>query len=333
MMIQLRVMHDGRSLEISRDLASLVVGRAAVPLVTRLRWVLVAIAAVGAPTPVIVTFALHWASGGLGQFALAYPWPLWLEAWWCVGWWLAIGVALLWCASLQRELAWLALKQPSTLWIIAMTGLWTAGFVGLYDVGKRRSTWVTVPVHILLVLAFPLIAMADALPPAVRLSVLRLVGPTALAAVGAVALVLRLPTAEATPGKLVWTVMGTDTMTNLQVITFSGTLIGAMLAEGVLKAWCFPNELAFIRASLTCRVTPGCGAVTHAVDEEPHLHATVAPTQEAAQLRVPSVARRSGSKVHPGQTNWAFVHERSDTVESSGFTSAVPALTAISVAH
>jgi hypothetical protein len=191
----------------------------------------------------------------------------------------------------------------------------------------------TTAVHVVPILFFPLIAMADALPPAVRLSVLRLVGPTALAAVSAVALVLRLPTAEATPGKLVWTVMGTDTMTNLQVITFSGTLIGAMLAEGVLKAWCFPNELAFIRASLTFRVTPGCGAVTHAVDEEPHLHATVAPTQEAAQLRVPSVARRSGSKVHPAQTNSAFFHERSDTVESSGFTSVVPALTAISVAH
>ena len=62
------------------------------------------------------------------------------------------------------------------------------------------------PLHVGIPLLFPLVAMADALPPKLRLSVLRFLGP----------LVLRLPSAEDTPGKLVWTVMGTDTVTNLQ---------------------------------------------------------------------------------------------------------------------
>jgi len=168
--IELKVEHDGRSLQISQDLASLVFGRAAAPLVVRLRWVLAVIASLGAPTPTIVTFAVHWASGGVGQFAIAYEWPLWLEVWWCVGWWVTLVVVVLLYGSLQRELAWIAFKQPSTLWIIAMCGLWGAGFVSLHDFGIQRSTWVTVPLHVTPMLFFPLVAMADAMPPAVRLS-------------------------------------------------------------------------------------------------------------------------------------------------------------------
>jgi hypothetical protein len=64
--------------------------------------------------------------------------------------------------------------------------------------------------------------MADALPPKLRLRILRFLGPLALGSVAAIVLVLRLPTAEGTPGKLVWTVMGTDTVTNLQAIMLSG---------------------------------------------------------------------------------------------------------------
>ena len=67
-----------------------------------------------------------------------------------------------------------------------------------------------------------------------------------------IAITLRLPTAEQTPGKLVWTpaVMGTDTVTNLQALTFSATVLTVLLAEGVVKSWVFPNRLAIIQTSL-----------------------------------------------------------------------------------
>ena len=204
----------------------------------------------GAVVPVLVMFAVHWASGGLGQFALAYEWPLWLEVWVCVGWWFSVPVQLLCFASMQREIAWMALKQVSTMWIIAMTGVWVAAFVSLWELGVRRSTWVVLPVYIGCALFFPLIAMADALPPKLRLHALRFLGPFALGCVAANALLLRLPTAEDTPGKLVWTVMGTDTVTNLQAITYSATVVTVLLAKGILRAWVFPDQLAFVQASL-----------------------------------------------------------------------------------
>ncbi len=98
------------------------------------------IGVLGSAVPVLVIFAVHWASGGPGQFALAYEWPLWLEVWMCIGWWLGVCVQLLLFASMQREIALMALKQVSTLWIIAMTGVFVAAFVSLYEFGVHRST-------------------------------------------------------------------------------------------------------------------------------------------------------------------------------------------------
>jgi hypothetical protein len=62
--------------------------------------------------------------------------------------------------------------------------------------------------------------------------------------------VLRLPMAEGTPGELVWTVMGTDTVSNLQALTYSTTVLMLLVAKGVTKSWVFPNRLAFIQTSL-----------------------------------------------------------------------------------
>ena len=143
----------------------------------------------------------------------------------------------------------MALKQVATLWVIAMTAVFVAALVSLHEFGVHRSTWVVLPVYIGLSLFFPLIAMADALPPKLRLPVLRFLGPFALGATATVALALRLPTAEDTPGELVWTVMGTDTVTNLQALTYSSSALTVLLAEGVLSSWLFPNRLAFIQAS------------------------------------------------------------------------------------
>jgi hypothetical protein len=252
MAIALRAKHGTRTFDVQRDLASLVCCRSAAALAIRLRWPCIAIAALGATVPALLILSVHWANGGLGQFAFAYAWPLWLEVWLCVGWWLSVGVLFLWYASMQREIAWMALKQVSTMWIIAMTGVWVAAFVSLWELGVRRSTWVVLPVYIGCALFFPLIAMADALPPKLRLHALRFLGPFALGCVAANALLLRLPTAEDTPGKLVWTVMvpRTDTVTNLQAITYSATVVTVLLAKGILRAWVFPDQLAFVQASL-----------------------------------------------------------------------------------
>jgi hypothetical protein len=107
---------DGlRKFDVQNDLARMVCRRSAAALAIRLRWVCIAICMLGAAVPVLMTFVVHWASGGLGQFAPAYEWPLWFDLWSCVGWWLVVCVQPLLYASMQREIAWMALKQVSTL--------------------------------------------------------------------------------------------------------------------------------------------------------------------------------------------------------------------------
>jgi hypothetical protein len=280
MAIELTPLHGTRTFEVQRDLASLVCGRSAAALAIRLRWTGVAIVVLGATVPVLTMFAVHWANGGLGQFALAYNWPLWLEVWVCIGHWLSACVFVLWFASMQREIAWFALKQASTLWIVATTGVFVAGLISLYEFGIHRSTWVGLPVYIACLLFYPLIAMADGLPPKLRLRVLRFGGPVALGPMSIFVVVLRLPTAEDTPGELVWTVMGTDTVTNLQALTYSATVLAVLLAEVVLRAWMFPDELALIQMGL--RVTERASGIS--ASERPRLRAanSVAPTASVA---------------------------------------------------
>ena len=57
----------------------MVCGRSATALAIRLRWVCIMRCILGAAVPTLLICVVHWASGGLGQFALAYEWPLWLE--------------------------------------------------------------------------------------------------------------------------------------------------------------------------------------------------------------------------------------------------------------
>jgi hypothetical protein len=277
MMVELAPCDDPRTFDVQNDFARMVCGRSAAALVIRLRWVCVVIGILGAAATTLVAFAVHWASGGLGQFALAYEWPLWLEAWFCVGWWLCGCMQLLWVASMQREIAWMALRQVSTLWIIAMTGVFVAALASLYEFGVHRSTWVGMPVYVGCALFFPLVAMADALPPKLRQPVLRFLGPLALGATTVIALVLRLPTAEGTPGELVWTVMGTDTVTNLQALTYSSTVLTVLLAKGVVKGWVSPNRLAFIQTSLDVAEHVSGAAAVQGQHAAPGSSASVAP--------------------------------------------------------
>jgi hypothetical protein len=250
MEIELKPHHVTRTFHVQRDLVSLVCGRSATALAIRLRWLGVSIWVLGACSPILVMFAMHWVTGGLGQFALAYTWPPWLEVWACVGWWLFVGMLLLWFASMQREIAWMALKRFSTVYVIAMTGIFVAAHISVHDFGVHHAAWFVLPLHIGVALFVPLIAMADALPAQLRLPILRFCAPFMVGCAGTIAIVLRLPTAKDTPGILVWAVMGTDTVTNLQALTYSTTVITLLLAEGILNAWVFPNELAFIQTSL-----------------------------------------------------------------------------------
>jgi hypothetical protein len=140
--IELSALQGARLLDSSQDLAGLVSGRLSVELATRLTTtrVVVGVGYVGAAVPCLVIFATLWATGGVGQFAMAYKWPFWLEVWFCVGWWICAGLLLLAYGSLHRELAWMALKQASTCWIIAMTMVYVGASVSLYDFGVRRDT-------------------------------------------------------------------------------------------------------------------------------------------------------------------------------------------------
>jgi hypothetical protein len=179
---------------------------------------------------------------------------------------------------MQREIAWMALKQASTLWVIAMTAVFVAAAVSLHEFGVHRSTWVDLPAYVGCELFFPLIAMADALPPKLRLPVLRFLGPFAFGAAAAIALVLRLPTAEDTPGELVWTIMGTDTVTNLQALTYSSTVLTVLLAEGVVTSWVFPNRLAFIQMSVdVAECAASAAAPQRPPSTAPAASASVAP--------------------------------------------------------
>ena len=276
-MIELAPCHGPCTFDVQNDFSRMVCGRSAAALVIRLRWLFVTVAIFGAAVPVLVFYGMHWASGGLGQFALAYEWPLWLEVWICVGWWLCVCVMLLAYASMQREIAWMALKQVSTLWIIAMTGTFVAALASLFEFGVRRSMWVVLPVSVGNALFFPLLAMVDALPSKLRLLGLRVLGPISLGLAVAVALVLRLPTAKGTPGELVWTVMGVNTVTNLQALTYSATVLAVLLAEGVAKGWVFPTELAFIRTSWHVAECVSSAAVVQGVHAAPAASASVAP--------------------------------------------------------
>ena len=131
-----------------------------------------------------------------------------------------------------------------------MSGVWTAALASIYEFGVQRSTWVGLPVYITLLVFFPLVAMADALPPKLRLTFLRFGALFGLAGTAIVTLGLRLPTAEGTPGELLWTGMGIDTVTNLQALTYSSTVMVVLLSKGVLRAWVYPDRLAFIQTSL-----------------------------------------------------------------------------------
>ena len=105
MVIELSPCHGPRTFDVQNGVARTVCGSSAAALAIRLRWVCILSCTLGAAVPIIVAFVVHWASGGLGQFALAYEWPRWLEVWMCVGWWLCVCSLSLWFASMQREIA------------------------------------------------------------------------------------------------------------------------------------------------------------------------------------------------------------------------------------
>jgi hypothetical protein len=276
MMLELAPCDGPRTFDVQMDLARKVCGRSVAALAIRLRWVSVMICILGAALPVLLIFATHWANGGLGQFALAFEWPLWLEVWMCVGWSLSTCVVLLWFASMQREIAWMALRQLSTLWVIAMTGVFVAANATQQAYVHRRL-WVVLPVYTGCALFFPLVAMADALPTKLRLPVLRFLGTAAFGCPTLVSLSLRLPTAEDTPGELIWSVMGSDTVTNLQALTYSATAAAILLAKGVLKSWVFPTRLAFIQTSLGVTECVSSAAAVQGPHPAPAASASVAP--------------------------------------------------------
>jgi hypothetical protein len=257
---------DGvRTFDVARDVASLVFGVSVADLAVRFRWPCIFVSIVGGVTPITLVFWVHWVRGGWGEYALAYPRPYWNDLWQAAGLWATVPVLLLWFGSLQRDVAWLALKQPSTWWVTLMTAMFTAGDASHLTFALQRELWIDLPVFICCMLIFPLVAMADALPPGLRLPMLRFAGTGLMGLMAVMAVLPRLPSAADAPGCVLWAVMGVDTITNIQAIAYSSTVLVVLLAEGSARAWVWPNQLAFIREPIELRLhePPESGARSH----------------------------------------------------------------------
>ena len=271
---------DGvRTFDVARDVASLVFGVSVADLAVRFRWPCIALAIVGGVAPIMVVFWAHWARGGWGEYALAYPRPYWNDLWQAAGVWATVPVLLLWFGSLQKDVAWLALKQPSTWWVTLMAAVFTAGDASHLTFALQRELWIDLPVYICCMLIFPLVAMADALPPGLRLPMLRFAGTGLMGLMAVMAVLPRLPSAADAPGCVLWAVLGVDMITNIQASAYSSTVLVALLAEGSAHAWMWPNQLAFIREPIELRLhePPESGARPHVQVAPLHFNPAAAP--------------------------------------------------------
>jgi hypothetical protein len=175
-----------------------------------------------------------------------------------VGLWVAVVIALFHYAPLlQRDIAsaWMVLRTPATLWIFAMTGLFVASLVSImtYELDRVIALPVDIPVYIFCSLFFPLVAMADALPPRLRISFHRIGGVGTMLILTTIGVVLRLPAALYTPGDSKWAVLGVETVSSLYVLQYSTAVLGLLIARGVLYTLIWPSRLAYPRLSLEIR--------------------------------------------------------------------------------
>ena len=81
-----------------------------------------------------------------------------------------------------------------------MTCVFVAGDAHNLTIALQRELWIDLPVYIALLLFFPLVAMADALPPGLRVYVMRYLVSGVMSLLALLALALRLPAAAGTPG-------------------------------------------------------------------------------------------------------------------------------------
>jgi hypothetical protein len=125
--------------------------------------------------------------------------------------------------------------------------------VSLLSFGCGKPLYFTLPVYVGHALFFPLIAMADALPRSLRLVVLRFFGPAAVAVLGGIAIWLQLPAAAHAPGVRTLTVLGVETISNLNCLSKAATILLILVAKGVLRGWLYPENLSFLRAPIMTR--------------------------------------------------------------------------------
>jgi hypothetical protein len=172
----------------------------------------VSVILLGYIAPVLLVFVVDWINEGAGRLSLAYPRPFWLDIWGCVGLWVAVVIALFHYALLQRDIAWMVLRTPATLWIFAMTGLFVASLVSImtYELDRVIALPVYIPFYIFCSLFIPLVAMADAVPPRLRVLFHRIGGVGTMLILTTIGVVLRLPAALHTPGDSKWAVLGVE---------------------------------------------------------------------------------------------------------------------------
>ena len=239
------------SLRLEDDLLSFCGARSQALWVTRQRWRFVALAFVGVVLPELLQFVF--ADCAFGEFVIAYPSPLWLDTWKSVGY--SVGVVLL-ClcySALQRQLLSRVFWMPSTFWILTVSLLLVACEVSLLSFGIGKPLYLTLPVYVGHALFFPLIAMGDALPHSLRLVVLRFFGPAAVSVLACLAIWLQLPAAARAPGSFALTVMGVETLTNLNCLSKAATVLLILVAKGVVRSWLYPDQLSFLRSAIMTR--------------------------------------------------------------------------------
>jgi hypothetical protein len=182
-----------------------------------------------------------------GDFALSFPSPAAHDIFRAMSYWLCIVALFLNIASLQAQLASMVIRTPHTIFVIGLSALWVTSLGLLWSGELERSLLLDFPRYVCHALMWPIVSMSDALPPKVRIFVLRYFCLAASLPMFGIAVSLRLPRASFAPGNERLRVIGMIFPSALELMSMCSVLLGLLLLEGVWRAWVHSDELAYPR--------------------------------------------------------------------------------------
>ena len=163
-----------------------------------------------------------------GDFALSYPSPLAHDIWRATSYWLCIIAVLLNVVSMQAQIAGILIRNPHTLLVIVISLVWTASLVKLWSWELERNLLLDLPRYVCHALIWPIIRMADALPPKVRSIVLRYFSMASSIPLVLIAVWLRLPRAPLAPGNARLNVIGIVFPSALEIMSVCSVLLRSL---------------------------------------------------------------------------------------------------------